>query len=56
MRSFRICNLHHYYLGDEIMEDEMDGHVARMDEMRSVYKTSVGKPEGEGLFGRPRRR
>jgi len=31
----------------------MDGHVARMGEMRSVL---VGKPEGKRLLGRSRRR
>jgi hypothetical protein len=32
------------------------GHVARMGEKRNVYKLLVGKPEGKGLLGRPRRR
>jgi hypothetical protein len=32
----------------------MGGHVARMGEMRNVYKTLVGK--GMRPFGRPRRR
>jgi len=31
------------------------GHVARMGE-RSVYRISVGKPEGKRQHGRPRRR
>jgi hypothetical protein len=26
---------------------EMDGHVARMGEMRNTYKALVGKPEKE---------
>jgi hypothetical protein len=32
------------------------GHVARMGEDRKVYKVLVGKPEGKGPLGRPRRR
>jgi hypothetical protein len=32
------------------------GHVARMGEMRNVYKISVGKPRGRRPLGRPKRR
>ena len=32
------------------------GHVARMGEERGVYSVLVGKPEGRGPLGRPRRR
>jgi hypothetical protein len=32
------------------------GHVARMEEERSVYRLLVGKPEGKRPLGRPRRR
>ena len=32
------------------------GHVARMGEMRGVYRVLVGKPEGKRTFGRTRRR
>jgi hypothetical protein len=32
------------------------GHVARMGEKRNVYRLLVGKPEGKGPLGRPRRR
>jgi hypothetical protein len=31
-------------------------HVARMGEERHVYRVLVGKPEGNRLLGRPRRR
>ena len=31
-------------------------NVARMGERRSVYRVLVGKPEGTGSLGRPRRR
>ena len=30
--------------------------MARMGERRGVYRVLVGKPEGKGPFGRPRRR
>jgi len=30
--------------------------VARMGEERGVYRVLVGKPEGKGPMGRPRRR
>jgi hypothetical protein len=32
------------------------GHATRMGEMRNAYKVLVGKPEGKGPLGRPRRR
>jgi len=32
------------------------GHVALMGEERKVYRVLVGKPEGKGPLGRPRRR
>ena len=32
------------------------GHVARMEEGKSVHKVLVGKPEGKRPLGRPRRR
>jgi hypothetical protein len=32
------------------------GHVARMGEMRGVYRVLMGKPEGKRPLGRPRRR
>ena len=32
------------------------GHVARMEEGRSVFKILAGKPTGKRPFGRPRRR
>jgi hypothetical protein len=34
----------------------IEGHVAHMGDMRNVYKVLVGKPEGKGPLGRPRRR
>ena len=32
------------------------GNVARIGEGRGVYRVLVGKPEGNGPMGRPRRR
>jgi hypothetical protein len=32
------------------------GHVARMGEIRGVYRDLVGRPEGKSPLGRPRRR
>jgi len=32
------------------------GHVARMVERRGEYRILMGKPEGKGPLGRPRRR
>ena len=32
------------------------GHVARMGEVREVYRVLVGKPEGKRPLGRPRHR
>ena len=32
------------------------GHVARMEQSRNAYRVLVGKPEGKGPLGRPRRR
>jgi hypothetical protein len=32
------------------------GHVARMGEGRGVYSVLVGKPDGKGPLGRPRRK
>jgi len=32
------------------------GHVARMGEMRGIYRVLVGKPEGKTPLGRSRRR
>jgi hypothetical protein len=32
------------------------GHVARIGERRGVYRVLVGKPEGNRLLKRPRRR
>jgi len=36
------------------VEDTWAGHVARMGELRGVYRVLVGKPEGRRQLGRPR--
>jgi hypothetical protein len=56
MRSYMICILTHYCAGDKIEKNEMDEHVASMEEGRGVYRVLVGKPEGKRRLGRPRRR
>jgi hypothetical protein len=33
-----------------------EGNVARMREKRNAYRILVGKPEGKGPVGRPRRK
>ena len=35
---------------------ELVGYVARMGEMRGVYRVLVGKPKGKGPLGTPGRR
>ena len=45
-----------YCSGDESRRMRWTGHVACMGERRGVYRVLVGKPEGNILFGRPRRR
>jgi hypothetical protein len=39
----------------QIKEGEMGGHVARMGEMRNVYKILIGNPGGKILLRRYRR-
>jgi hypothetical protein len=40
----------------KIKEDEIEGYVARMGEMRNAYKILVVKPTGKRPLGRIRRR
>jgi hypothetical protein len=35
-------------------EDELNGDVARIGEMRNTYKILVGKPEEKKQLGRPK--
>jgi hypothetical protein len=41
-------------LADEIKENEVSGHEARMEEEINVYRVLVGKTEGKRPLGRPR--
>jgi hypothetical protein len=34
--------------------NEMERTLARMTEMRNIFKILIGKSEGKRLFGRPR--
>jgi hypothetical protein len=54
--------LHNFYSSQSIIRIiksrrmRWTGHVARMGEKRNVYRLLVGKPEGKGPLGRPKRR
>jgi hypothetical protein len=37
-------------------ENEKSGHVACIEEMRNMYRISIGNPEGKRPCGRSRRR
>jgi hypothetical protein len=41
-------------MGDEVTEDELGGHVARVGRIRNIYNILTGKPEGKRPLGRPR--
>jgi hypothetical protein len=41
---------------DQEKENEMAGYVARRGAKRNACTIMVGKPEGKGSLGRPRRR
>jgi hypothetical protein len=43
-------------LGVKIKDNEMEGHVARMGEMRNAYNILLENPEGKIPLGKPRRR
>jgi hypothetical protein len=45
-----------YNKKNQVKEDELAGHVARMGEMKNAYRTLVGKPEGKRPLGSARRR
>jgi hypothetical protein len=50
MKSSVICTIH------EIKKDEIRGAYSTHGEMRNVYKTIVGKPEGKRPLRKPRLR
>jgi len=35
-----------YYLGEQIKQEEVGEHTARVGQMRNAYKINVGEPEG----------
>jgi len=43
------------YKGDQLREDEMGGHVARMGQVRNSY-ILIEKPERKRILGRPKHR
>jgi hypothetical protein len=61
-RKLHSGELHNLYSSLDITEQinprrmRWAGHVARMGEVRKVYRVLVGKPEGKRSLGRRRRR
>jgi hypothetical protein len=61
-RKLHNGELHNLYSSPDIVRQIKSGrmgwagHVARMGEGRNVYRVWMGKPEGKGPLGRPRRR
>jgi hypothetical protein len=61
-RKLHIEELHNLYPSPTIIRIIKSrrmrwvGHVARMGEKRNVYRLLLGKPQGKGSQGRPRRR
>jgi hypothetical protein len=61
-RKVHRGELHNLYSSPDIVRQiksrrmRWAGHVARIGEGRNVYRGLVGKPEGKGPLGRPRRR
>jgi hypothetical protein len=61
-KKLRNEELHDFYSSPSIIRIiksrrmRWAGHVARMGEKRNTYRLLVGKPEGKGPLGRPKRR
>ena len=55
--QFRFCKikivLTQYCAGDKIKKNEVAGHVARIGEVRGMYRVLMGKPGGKRPVGRP---
>jgi hypothetical protein len=43
-----------YYYGVQFKDDEITGHVARIEDMKNAYRAFVGTPEGKRTLRRPR--
>ena len=56
MRSFVICTPYPIVRVVKSKRMRWAGHVTRVGERRGVHRVLVGKPEGKGPMGRPRRR
>jgi hypothetical protein len=52
MTSSIILFFNKYYYSDQIKEDDLDGSVGRIGEMRHVYKILVVNHERKRPFGR----
>jgi hypothetical protein len=51
-----VVLLTYYCAGDKSEINKIVGDVARLGELRGVYRGLVGKPKGKRPLGRPRRR
>jgi hypothetical protein len=56
LRSLIICTAHLHCAGDKIEKNAIGVACSSDGEGRGVYRVLVGKPEGKGPLGRPRRR
>jgi hypothetical protein len=56
MRSLMICAAPNIVREIKSKRMRWAGHVARIGEIRGVYRVLVGKPEGKRPLGRPRHR
>jgi hypothetical protein len=56
LTTFSVAQIVIWILLGLLLNNEWNGHVARMGEKRNVYKILVGKPEGKRPLGRARHR
>ena len=61
-RNLHNAELHALYSSPNIIRSLKSrrlrwvGHIAHMEQSRNAYRVLVGKPDGKGPLGRPRRR